>query len=1134
MGNLKKIENALPGTIKAKLDRIRHFLNEERASVMVGAGFSRNAEKESHVVMKDWNGLAEDIYEQLYSKRPTANDLAFKTPMRLASLLAANVGRSGLDQIIKDSLPDDLISPGKLHFQLMSLRWRDVFTTNYDTLLERAAEQSGRYYKVVTSKEMLLYKTPPRIIKLHGSFPDKTPFLMTEEEFRTYPLVHPEFVNTVRQALVESIFCLVGFSGDDPNFTSWQAWLRDVIGDYANPTYLITFDENYDDSFKKLMMSRGIEVLNLAEIRDFKDYSSALAFFFSYIGQREEEKWNAQVDLTIKEDKVSELVQQLKRVRESYPGWFVLPKDYYEEFRDMEIQFPSMQGVFEKITNEILKEQLLYELDWRADISLSYKGYEWYIKNIENCIARYDNVRLSEVVLELAISLLRLYRYHPEKNESQKDLISLLKDNLQFMTEGQKRRFYYYLSCNYLSVLDYESLELIMREWQPMKNDYDGIVYKALVTAEVKTISEASIMVGEALDRISKVLLKESSEELRSKKAALEFLSSFYEGEKRPKTPQEYSFLVLCDYFMGNSRQLTASEQEISHGFALGSVCRSWNLHSGMNPKFYYPYRYLQLCERFGFPYGMAENTVDYKLLVEIVGYLGAFDVVYTVPVALRSGSRSVAESAMQRSVLERITRKSAEALSRQLLELEKKNIPLDALKHRITSVILPMLCRLSTKVDGELKMEIFHMAFKHLNRDDSKEKADIEILYDAMMPNQLAQIIDFLFSQDININAMGEEFPYPKICLNLFCPTDKQIKIVEDGLKSNDTNIRIAALSRSELILKSNISKEQKNTIEDAIYEWRNNYNNDRYHWESLALVDAREREIDEVNLETKRLMDEVLTSDYIFSGSSLSISRLTDLLQKLSVLSPIITPEQRVGLMVKLSQILRNNQTVIRNDDSDRFMGGIRQFVHTLFVQIRDMVRRMNYLDSDKEACTALFSALSMFVDAGLPVRVTMELLNYQFRTVRDNKMRSIIEDALFSNDKKTMLDALDALLFHTKNGGNVQNVYQKIIHFCTTDITEKTYLYIDRLAYSDFSKLSKKTKLELGKMMISLYEKLHKCNLSTEYKADLAHSCVNMIKHIQAETSISSIKDAVSMWTNLINDPYAFDDVKRVYFE
>ena len=1134
MENLKNIENTLPGTIKAKLDRIRYFLNEERASVMVGAGFSRNAEKEAHVVMKDWNGLAEDIYEQLYSKKPTANDLAFKTPMRLASLLAANVGRSGLDQVIKDSLPDDLISPGKLHYQLMRLRWRDIFTTNYDTLLERAAEQSGRYYKVVTSKEMLLYTTSPRIIKLHGSFPDKTPFLMTEEEFRTYPVVHPEFVNTVRQALVESIFCLVGFSGDDPNFTSWQAWLRDVIGNYANPTYLITFDENYDDSFKKLMMSRGIEVLNLAEIRELKDYTMALDFFFSYLGQKEEEKWNAEINLTIKEDNVSESIQQLKGVREAYPGWFVLPKDYYGEFSDMETHFPFMKEVFEKITDEEIKEQLLYELDWRADISLSYKNYDWYIQNLENCIAKYVIGRFSETALELAVSLLRLYRYHPDKSVAQKNLVSLLKDNMSYMTEGQKRRFYYYLSCNYLSVLDYKSLELIMREWQPLKNDYDGIVYKALITAEVKTISEASVMIGEALDHISKVLLKESSEKLKSQKAALEFLSSFYEGKRRPKTPQEYSFIALSDYFIGMSRQLTASEQEISHGFAIGSVHKSWNLRSGINPKFNYPYRYLQLCERFGFPYGMATNTVDYKLLSEIVGYLGDFDIVYTVPVALRSGSRPVAESAVQRSVLDKITRENAVALSKQLLDLEKKDMHLEALKHRITSVILPMLCRLSTKVNSELQMEIFQMAYKHLNRDDSKGNADIKILYDTMMPNQLAQVIDFLFSQGFNLNTMGEETPCPQIGFNLYCPTDKHIKIVEDGLKSNDEKIRIAALSRSEAILNSNISEEQKNRIEDAIYEWRNNYNNDRYHWESLVLVDARERELDEVNLETKRLMDEVLTSEYLFNGSSLSISSLTDLLKKLSVLPQNITGEQRVALMIKLSQILNDNQMIIRNDDSDSFLGGMRQFVHKLFVQIRNLVRKMNYLDSDKDACKELFAVLNMFADADLPVRETMEILNCQFRAERDNKMRLIIEKALFSKDKNTMLDALNALLLHTRNGRNVQTAYQKIIHFCAIDITELTYLYIDRLAYSDFTKLSKKTKLELGKMMIALYEKLKKCNLSAEYKVDLAHSCVNLIKHIQTEKDISSIKDAVDMWTDFIKDPDNFDDVKRVYFE
>lgn len=1133
MEDLKNIVDNLSGAFKAKLDRIRHFLNEERASVMVGAGFSRNAEKDAHVVMKDWNSLAKDIYEQLYAQSPSAEDLTFKTPMRLASLLAANVGRSGLDQVIKDSLPDDLISPGKLHYQLMGLKWRDVFTTNYDTLLERAAEQSGRYYKVVTSKEMLLYTTSPRIIKLHGSFPDKTPFLMTEDEFRTYPVDHPEFVNTVRQALVESVFCLVGFSGDDPNFTSWQAWLRDVMGDYANPTYLITFDKNYDDSFKKLMMSRGIEVLNLAEVRGLKDYMTALDFFFSYLGQKEDNKWNALVNLKIKEDEVLELIQQLKKVRESYPGWFILPKEHYDEFRDMEFDFPYMQGVIKKITDEITKEQLLYELDWRADISLSYKNYDWYIQNIENCIARYFNGRFSDEATELAISLLRLYRYHPEKNGDQKNLISFLKGNLSFMTEGQKRRFYYYLSCNYLSVLDYESLEQMMREWQPMKNDYDGIIYKALITAEIKNISDASVMIGEALDRISKVLLKKPSEELCSRKAALEFLaSSFYEKTKRPQIPQEYSFLALGDYFMNNSRRPSFSENEVTHDFAIESIRRTWNLRLGMNPKFNYPYRYLQLCERFGLPFGMAKNTVNHNLLEEIVGYLG--NVVYTLPIALRSGSRSVAEAAMQRSVLDRITREHAEALAKQLLALVKKEMPSEALKYRITTVLLPMLCRLSTKVDGELKIEIFHEKYKHSHLNENKSKEDIRILYDAMMPNELGTVIDFHFSQKIEQISREEEFLYHQVFFDFFTPNEQQIKIVIEGLKSIDKNIRIAALLRAELLFKSNISEEQKNIIEDAIYDWRKDYNNDKYYWESYALVDAREGEKEEVSKEIKSMMNSILKTDYSFSSSSLNVSELTDLLKRLSVVPKRITHEQRTKLMLKLSQILNNNFAVIKDDDSHGFMGGMREFVNSLCLRIKFLVNGLDLTSGDKDACKELFDALSKYVDADLPVRVIMERLNYQFRAVRDNKMRLIIENALFSDSTKTLLDALDALLLHTINGGNVQTAYQKIIHFCATDITEQTYLYVNMLAYTDLSKLSRKTKAELGKMMTALYERLPKCNLRTEFKVDLEHSCVNLLKHIQKETGVLSIKDAVVLWKNFVKDPNTFDDIKRVYFE
>ena len=70
----------------------------------------------------------------------------------------------------------------------------------------------------------------PRIVKLHGSLPATFPLISTEEDYRTYPSKFAPFVNTVRQAMMETVLCLIGFSGDDPNFLHWSGWVRDNLG----------------------------------------------------------------------------------------------------------------------------------------------------------------------------------------------------------------------------------------------------------------------------------------------------------------------------------------------------------------------------------------------------------------------------------------------------------------------------------------------------------------------------------------------------------------------------------------------------------------------------------------------------------------------------------------------------------------------------------------------------------------------------------------------------------------------------------------------------------------------------------------------------------------------------------------
>ena len=55
-------------TIKTKLAHLRRLLHEGKASVMVGAGFSKNAEKDTNVRVKDWNELSYDFFRKLYGK----------------------------------------------------------------------------------------------------------------------------------------------------------------------------------------------------------------------------------------------------------------------------------------------------------------------------------------------------------------------------------------------------------------------------------------------------------------------------------------------------------------------------------------------------------------------------------------------------------------------------------------------------------------------------------------------------------------------------------------------------------------------------------------------------------------------------------------------------------------------------------------------------------------------------------------------------------------------------------------------------------------------------------------------------------------------------------------------------------
>ena len=235
------------------------------ASVMVGSGFSKNAEKirANTEDLPMWQDVIEAMTRKL-NQQHSSSKLVAKNPLRVAQEYETAFGPSHLRRFIRQIVRDDDFRPGDAHKQLLRLPWRDIFTTNWDTLLEKAqAYVSHRAYSVVRRTEEIPLASKPRIVKLHGSLPDQFPFVFTEEHYRTYPTKYAPFVNTVQQAMMETVFCVVGFSGDDPNFLQWSGWVRDNLGDSAPPIYLAGW---LDLSLyeRRLLENRNIFPIDLA------------------------------------------------------------------------------------------------------------------------------------------------------------------------------------------------------------------------------------------------------------------------------------------------------------------------------------------------------------------------------------------------------------------------------------------------------------------------------------------------------------------------------------------------------------------------------------------------------------------------------------------------------------------------------------------------------------------------------------------------------------------------------------------------------------------------------------------------------------------------------------------------------
>ena len=553
---------------QSHMDRVRDALwetNGNGASVMVGSGFSRCAVKvrpgTDEIPM--WRDVADEMAKRLYPNSDEAEQqgkrLQTTAPdgvLSLAQEYETAFGRGDLHQLLEAMVRDGDFKPGDAHSRLMQLPWKDVFTTNWDTLLERTRRQvADRAYSVVRDMEEIPLANKPRVVKLHGSLPAQFPLILTEEDYRTYPTKFAPFVNTVQQAMMETVFCLIGFSGNDPNFLNWSGWVRDNLGVSSPKIYLAGWLD-LPQHRRRMLEGRGVVPIDLARHprahewpehqrhgyaiewmlhtleggRPYdvtywpsprsKPYSAVPALLqpvveISSKQPREEPASESEIARDELRGKVKQILETWRHNRKVYPGWLFLPAGEERETfsRNTDDWEHHLLTALPGLT-AVKRLDAIRELVWRREVLLQpiSNVLEWAAEDCLQAIncqdrtisgAAEDGIDWStvrEAWRTVALALVTAARFRFDS-----DLFRKRTEALEpFLNDDHDvhQRFCQERCLWAIYSMDFEMLEGLLEDWQVRDCDPIWMVRKAALFWESNRNGEAAELVRRALDAI--------------------------------------------------------------------------------------------------------------------------------------------------------------------------------------------------------------------------------------------------------------------------------------------------------------------------------------------------------------------------------------------------------------------------------------------------------------------------------------------------------------------------------------------------------------------------------------------------------------------------------------------------------
>lgn len=192
------------------------------AAVFVGAGLSKPAG------LPDWQQLLNG--PQAEAGVPSSSQIVADLPLLAEYILAdGRYTRSRLESHILSMMLAAGADPTAQHESLARLPVDQIWTTNYDDLIERAA--TGRV--IARDEDISMIGTAPRtIIKMHGSIDSSggrgwlSKPIITRTDYEAYEAEHRRMWAMLHAVYLSRAFLFLGFSFSDPNIEILQRLSR--------------------------------------------------------------------------------------------------------------------------------------------------------------------------------------------------------------------------------------------------------------------------------------------------------------------------------------------------------------------------------------------------------------------------------------------------------------------------------------------------------------------------------------------------------------------------------------------------------------------------------------------------------------------------------------------------------------------------------------------------------------------------------------------------------------------------------------------------------------------------------------------------------------------------------------------